>query len=56
MAALRVGASWSELRAVVDLAFLLHGLPAANRGEELLSALAEREREDRLAGAVAAYG
>ena len=55
-AARRAGASWDELRAVADMAFLLHGLPAANRGAELLAALAEREREDRIAGIVAAYG
>jgi hypothetical protein len=30
-------------------------LPGANRGDEFLTALAEREREDRVAGAVAAY-
>ena len=48
--------SWDELRGVVHLVFLLHGLPGANRGEEFLTALAEREREDRVAGAVAAYG
>lgn len=54
-AARRVGASWDELRAVVELAFLLLGLPAANRGEELLSAVAEREYADRVAGAMAAY-
>ena len=55
-AARRVGASWDELRGVVQLVFLLHGLPGANRGEEFLAALAERERGDRVAGAVAAYG
>lgn len=56
IAARRAGASWDELRGVVHLVFLLHGLPGANRGEEFLTALAEREREDRVAGAVAAYG
>ena len=30
--------------------------PGANRGEEFLTALAKREREDWIAGAVAAYG
>ena len=52
----RAGASWDELRGVVRLVFMLHGLPGANRGDEFLTALAEREREDRVAGAVAAYG
>jgi 4-carboxymuconolactone decarboxylase len=56
IAARRAGASWDELRAVARLAFLLHGLSGANRGDEFLAALAEREREDRVAGAVAAYG
>ena len=56
IAARRAGASWDELRGVVRLVFLLHGLPGANRGEEFLTALAERECEDRVAGAVAAYG
>jgi alkylhydroperoxidase/carboxymuconolactone decarboxylase family protein YurZ len=55
-AARRAGATWDELRGVVRLVFLLHGLPGANRGDEFLTALAEREREDRVAGAVAAYG
>jgi 4-carboxymuconolactone decarboxylase len=56
VAARRAGASWDELRGVVRLVILLHGLPGANRGEELLTALAEREREDRVGGAMAAYG
>ena len=56
IAARRAGASWDDLRAVVSLAFLLHGLPAANRGDELLTAIAEWEHNDRIAGAVAAYG
>jgi alkylhydroperoxidase/carboxymuconolactone decarboxylase family protein YurZ len=56
VAARRAGASWEELRGVVRLAFLLHGLAGANRGDEFMTALAEHEREDRIAGAVAAYG
>lgn len=56
VAARRAGASWDELRGVERLVFLLHGLAGANRGDEFLTALAEREREDRVAGAVAAYG
>jgi len=55
VAARRAGASWDELRAVVGLAFLLQGLPAANHGEEFLTAVAEREHAERVAGAVAAY-
>lgn len=56
IAARRAGVTLDELRAVVGMAFLLHGLPAANRGDEFLAALAEREHEERIAGAVAAYG
>jgi 4-carboxymuconolactone decarboxylase len=56
VAARRAGASWDELRGVVRLLILLHGLPGANRGDEFLTALTERDREDRVAGAVAAYG
>jgi 4-carboxymuconolactone decarboxylase len=56
IAARRAGASWDELQAVAGMAFLLHGLPAADRGDELLAALAEREHEERTASAAAAYG
>jgi 4-carboxymuconolactone decarboxylase len=56
IAARRAGASWDELRGVVRLVFLLYGLSGASRSDEFLTALAEREREDRVAGAVAAYG
>jgi hypothetical protein len=55
-ASLHAGVSWDELRGMVHLMFLLHGRPGAQRAEEFLSALADREREDRVAGAVAAYG
>lgn len=56
VAARRVGASWDDLRDVVHMAFLLHGLPAANRGDELLTALFECEHNEKITGAVAAYG
>jgi alkylhydroperoxidase/carboxymuconolactone decarboxylase family protein YurZ len=56
VAARRAGASWHELRALIGMAFLLHGLPAANCGDEFLTAFAEREHEERIAGAVAAHG
>lgn len=56
IAARRAGASWDDLHHMVDLAFLLFGLPAADRGEELLTALAQWEQQDRIEGAVAAYG
>ncbi len=43
IAARRAGASWEELHAVVGLAFLFRGLPAANLGAEILLKLAEGE-------------
>ena len=56
IAARRAGANWDDLHHMVDLAFLLFGLPAADRGGELLTALAQREQQDRIEGAVASYG
>jgi 4-carboxymuconolactone decarboxylase len=41
IAARRAGASWEELSAVVGLAYLFRGLPAANLGAEILQKLAE---------------
>jgi len=43
IAARRAGASWEELHAVVGLAYLFRGMPAANLGAEVLSKLAEAE-------------
>lgn len=43
LAARRAGASWDELHAVVGLAYLFRGLPAANLGAEILLKLAEAE-------------
>ena len=43
IAARRAGASWEELHAVVDLAYLFRGMPAANLGAEVLLKLAEAE-------------
>lgn len=45
LAARRAGASWEELQAVVSLCSLFRGLPAANRGAEVLAMLAKREHE-----------
>jgi alkylhydroperoxidase/carboxymuconolactone decarboxylase family protein YurZ len=45
IAARRAGASWEEMQAVVSLCFLFRGLPAANRGAEILANLAAREDE-----------
>jgi 4-carboxymuconolactone decarboxylase len=45
IAARRVGASWEEMQAVVSLCFLFRGLPAANRGAEILANVAKREAD-----------
>lgn len=46
IAARRAGATWEEMQAVVSLAFLFRGLSAANRGAEVLAAVAKREAEE----------
>ena len=46
-AARRAGASWEELSAVVNLAFLFRGLPAANRGAQIIEELAQKEEESK---------
>jgi hypothetical protein len=56
LAARRAGVSRAEVEAVAALVFATHGLMGVARGDEFLTALAEREREERVAGAVAAYG
>jgi alkylhydroperoxidase/carboxymuconolactone decarboxylase family protein YurZ len=43
IAARRAGASWEEMQATVNLAFLFGGLSAANRGAEYLAKIAEKE-------------
>ena len=45
IAARRAGASWEEMQAVVSLCFLVRGLPAANRGAEILANVAKRETD-----------
>jgi alkylhydroperoxidase/carboxymuconolactone decarboxylase family protein YurZ len=45
IAARRAGASWEEMQAVINLAFLFRGLPAANRGAEILANIAKREED-----------
>lgn len=45
IAARRAGATWEEMQAVVSLCFLFRGLPAANRGAEILANIARREAE-----------
>jgi hypothetical protein len=56
LAARRAGASRAEVEAVAALAFATHGLVGVARSDEFLAALAERERRERVDGAVAAYG
>lgn len=41
-AAYRAGATWEELSAVVNLAFLFRGLPAANLGAQILQEIAKK--------------
>jgi 4-carboxymuconolactone decarboxylase len=43
IAARRAGASWEELNAVVGLAFLFRGLPAANLGAQIIQEIAATE-------------
>lgn len=45
IAARRAGASWEEMQAVISLCFLFRGLPAANRGAEILANLAKRDAD-----------
>ena len=49
IAARRAGASWEEMQAVISLCFLFRGLPAANRGAEILANLAKREADAQAA-------
>jgi len=44
IAARRAGATWEELSAVVGLAFLFRGLPAANLGSLIIKEMMEQER------------
>jgi alkylhydroperoxidase/carboxymuconolactone decarboxylase family protein YurZ len=45
IAARKAGATWEELQAVINLAFLFRGLSAANRGAEILANVAKREAD-----------
>ncbi len=44
-AARRAGATWEELNAVVGLAFLFRGLPAANLGAQIIQELVKEKQE-----------
>ena len=45
IAARRAGANWEEMQAVISLCFLFRGLPAANRGAEIIANIAKREAD-----------
>jgi alkylhydroperoxidase/carboxymuconolactone decarboxylase family protein YurZ len=47
IAARRAGATWEEMQAVVNLAYLYGGLSAANIGAQFLQQIAEMETEQR---------
>jgi 4-carboxymuconolactone decarboxylase len=47
IAARRAGATWEELSAVVNLAFLFRGLPAGNLGAQIIQEIAKSEGESR---------
>jgi 4-carboxymuconolactone decarboxylase len=50
LAARRAGASWEEMQAAVNLAYLFGGASCANRGAEFLAAVRRREDETEPAG------
>ncbi len=43
VAARRAGASWEEIQAVISMCYLFRGLPAANRGADIVAELIKRE-------------
>ncbi len=45
IAARRAGATWEEMSAVVNLAFLFRGLPAANLGAQIIQEIVKSEGE-----------
>jgi alkylhydroperoxidase/carboxymuconolactone decarboxylase family protein YurZ len=45
-AARRAGATWEEMNAVINLAFLFRGLSAANLGAEIVQSIAKAEAGD----------
>jgi 4-carboxymuconolactone decarboxylase len=47
IAARRAGATWEEMSAVVNLAFLFRGLPAANLGAQIIQEIGENEAKER---------
>lgn len=51
IASRRAGAGWQELQAVINLCFLFRGLPAANRGADILARVTGRECNAMVAAA-----
>ena len=47
VAARKAGATWAELQAVVNLAYVFRGVSAANRGAEFITRIIERESEQQ---------
>ncbi|MGI8854748.1 MAG: carboxymuconolactone decarboxylase family protein [Thermomicrobiales bacterium] len=47
IAARRAGATWEEMSAVVNLAFLFRGLPAGNLGAQIIQEIAKSEGESQ---------
>jgi 4-carboxymuconolactone decarboxylase len=47
IAARRAGATWEEMSAVVNLAFLFRGLPAANLGAQIIQEIGENEAKEQ---------
>ncbi len=47
IAARRAGATWEEMQAVVNLAYLFGGLSVANRGAQFIQEIAEMEAEQQ---------
>ncbi len=50
IAARRAGATWEEMSAVVNLAFLFRGLPAANLGAQIIQEIAISEASEARGG------
>ena len=50
IAARRAGATWEEMQAVVNLAYLYGGLSAANIGAQFIQQIAEMEAEQETGG------
>ncbi len=45
VAARKAGASWKEMQAIINLAYVFRGVSAANRGAEMLLKIADKEKQ-----------